>query len=195
MKRRMLPMITALLAVAASLALSAVGTAAAGTPAPPAAAADAARGGGGGVTPNAQLPEAIRVDEKTFKVVATQRGTGKQVYNCVNGSYTLREPVAVLTALGGGSPVGIHGQGPYWASLDGSRVNGSAPVSVPSPAGPSNVAWLKVTGSPLGPDGVFSKVAFIQRIDTRGGAAPTTCSGSGSLAVDYSTNYVFWVPK
>jgi hypothetical protein len=200
MGQRVLVKLAAAAAVTASLLLSATGAATASPAAPDAASApsaDASRGGGDrGVTPNAKLPATIQVDEKAFKLVATQRGTGKQVYNCVNGAYALREPVAVLTSLRGDSPVGIHGQGPFWASLvDGSRVNGSAPVAVPSPAGPSNIPWLKVTGTPLGPDGVFSKVVFIQRTDTRGGVAPASCTGTGSLAVDYSTIYQFWVKK
>jgi len=137
------------------------------------------------------------VDETKHRIVATQRGVGSQVYKCENGTYTLREPVATLQNLRGGPIVGIHGQGPFWASFDGSRVNGSAPVSAPSPAGPSNIAWLKVTGTQVNPPapGVFADVAFIQRVDTKGGAAPSTCTGTSTLSVGYSTNYVFWAPK
>jgi Protein of unknown function (DUF3455) len=44
--------------------------------------------------------------------------------------------------------------------------------------------------------GVFNNVLFIQRIDTRGGVAPTgTCSAPTTAAVDYVANYVFWAPK
>ena len=43
---------------------------------------------------------------------------------------------------------------------------------------------------------MFSKVAFIQRTDTRGGVAPTTpCTVPSTVSVDYSTYYVFWAPK
>jgi hypothetical protein len=67
-------------------------------------------------------------------------------------------------------------------------------VSVPSPAGPPNIAWLKVTGTPVpNAPGVFGKVAVIQRIDTRGGAAPASC-GAPTVSVPYATNYVFWAP-
>ena len=41
---------------------------------------------------------------------------------------------------------------------------------------------------------MFSTVKFVQRIDTKGGVAPKTCTAP-TIAVDYSTNYVFWAPK
>jgi hypothetical protein len=195
-RRRILTTLAAAVAVAASISISAAGPAAA-QPDTSAVGAAEARGGGGGVTPNGKLPEAIRVDEANFKVVATLRGVGSQVYKCVGTTYTLREPVATLQNLRGGAMVGIHGQGPFWASFDGSRVNGSASIKVDSPGSPSrNIQWLKVTGAPEpSAPGVFDKVAFIQRIDTQGGVAPTSCTEPSTVSVKYSTNYVFWAPK
>ena len=143
----------------------------------------------------AGLPD--QVDETKFKIVASLKGIGKQVYTCGTvepGKYALREPVAVLFDLRGNA--GIHGKGPFWASFDGSRVDGSAPVAVPSPAGPSNIPWLKVVGTPVpNAPGVFGKVAFIQRLDTKGGVAPASCTAPSTVSVDYSANYVFWAPK
>jgi uncharacterized protein DUF3455 len=191
MRRRLFTSLTAAAAVAASLLISIAGPAGAQT-----ATADLSTAAGStAVTPNAKVPEAIRVDETKFKIVATLKGIGKQVYTCgTDGKYALREPVAVLVNLRSGD-AGIHGKGPFWAGFDGSRVDGSAPVSVPSPAGPSNIAWLKVVGTPVAnAPGMFGAVAFIQRIDTKGGAAPATCT-TPTVSVDYSTNYVFWAPK
>jgi hypothetical protein len=190
----------AAVAVAGSLALGTVTTASAAGVAPPtpagAAAEAASRGGGGGVTPNGKLPAEIQVDEKTHKIAATLRGVGKQVYDCTNGAYVFREPIATLEELRGKKTVGIHGAGPFWASFDGSKVIGTAPVAVDPPKGaPPGVKWLKLSvSSTAGQGGVFSKVAFIQRIDTRDGLAPAKC-GAPTIAVDYTTNYVFWVPK
>ena len=60
---------------------------------------------------------------------------------------------------------------------------------------PNDIPWLQVTqGQHRRARGVFGNVAFIQRIDTRGGVAPTTLHRA-HVAVDYSTNYVFWAPK
>jgi Protein of unknown function (DUF3455) len=183
---------TALAAVAAaSFMIGTMSAASAGDVADPAAIAASGRTG---ITPNSQLPELIRVDESKFKVVETLRGVGKQVYDCVGGTYVFREPIAGLVTLRL-VPAGIHGAGPFWAGFDGSKVIGKSPVSAPSPAGPSNIPWLKVTAaSTAGTGGVFSNVAFIQRTDTRGGVAPTTC-GAPTVAVDYMTIYVFWAPR
>jgi hypothetical protein len=194
MGRRLLASLAATAAVAASLLIGSAGSAtAADTTAQSASTADAR--GSDGVTPNANLKDKpIYVDETKFKIVATLRGVGKQIYDCSGGTATLpaREPAAVLSALRG-APVGIHGKGPFWTHFDGSRVDGSAPVSAPAPDPAKNIPWLKLTATPTG-SGVFGKVAFIQRLDTRGGVAPATC-GVPTVAVDYSANYVFWAPK
>ena len=191
MKRRIFTSLAATAAVAASILISGATPAVA---APDASAATA----GAGVTPNSNLPDAIKVDETQFKIVATLKGIGNQVYTCgTDNKYVLREPVAVLVNLRTGN-AGIHGKGPFWASFDGSRVDispGTTPASVQQ-IGTSNVAWLKVTGTPVpNAPGVFGKVAFIQRLDTKGGVAPASCTAPSTVSVDYSANYVFWAPK
>jgi hypothetical protein len=164
-----------------------------------AATPDVATAGAPGDGVTASVPDAIQVKDPNLKVVASFIGIGKQVYDCdLTGKFVFREPVAGL--LSRGVQAAIHGKGPFWASFDGSRVDGSssvAPVSAPSPDPTKNIPWLKVTGVPVpNTTGVFSKVAFIQRLDTRGGVAPTgTCVAPKTVAVDYSANYVFWGPK
>ena len=194
MRRRLLAGLTATAAVAASLL---IGSAGAATAAPETVvdSTSAASRGGSGVTPNADLPAAIRVTDPNLKIVATLRGVGKQVYDCAPGAtaYTPREPVATLSSLRG-APVGIHGAGPFWAGFDGSRVEASKVAGAKSPAGTSNVDWLLLDATRAVGGGTFGKVEFVQRTDTRGGAAPATC-GAPTIAVDYSTIYVFWAPK
>lgn len=203
MKRRFLAGLAAATAVAASLMVTTIGPAAAAE-APLAPISDAQRTGG--VTPNSKLTGAldpIHVDDTLFKIVTTLKGVGKQVYDCPPGATigAFREPVAGMFSLSG-LPTAIHGftdpasvrVSPFWTSFDGSRVNGSPLASVPSPAGASsNIPWLKVKGSSVGA-GVFANVAFIQRIDTKGGVAPTCQGKPPTVAVDYVANYVFWVP-
>ena len=62
---------------------------------------------------------------------------------------------------------------------------------------PKSIPWLKLVATPTpNTTGVFSNVAFIQRVDTRGGLAPTgTCTAPTTVAVDYTANYVFWAQK
>jgi Protein of unknown function (DUF3455) len=88
-------------------------------------------------------------------------------------------------------------KGLFRTSFDGSRRDGSSPVTVPSPSGPSNVAWLKIVDTSVpNARGLFSNVAFIQRLDTRGGVAPAgPCTAPKTVAVDYTANYVFWAKK
>ncbi len=191
MRRRMFAAGIAALAIAVSTMVATISTATAD----PLSTTTTTTTRAGGPTPNAKLPAAIQVDETKFKVVETLFGAGKQVYDCNSGgTYTFREPMAGLFTLRG-LPAGIHGAGPFWADFDGSKVIGTGAVSVPSPAGPSNVAWLRLAAaSNAGTGGVLSNVAFIQRTDTRGGAAPAKC-GAPTVAVDYTTFYVFWAPR
>jgi hypothetical protein len=195
MKRRFAAGLAAVVAATAAI-LTASGAAAA-TPDVTTAGAP-----GGGVTPNAKLPVEIQVTDPNLRVVASFVGIGKQVYDCgADGKFPAapREPVAGLLARG--IPAGIHGKGPFWASFDGSHVDGTVVKAVPPPP-PSdptkNVAWVLLSGTQPTPNttGVFSNVKFIQRLDTRGGVAPAgTCVAPKTVAVDYSANYVFWGPK
>jgi hypothetical protein len=205
MSRRVLCKIAAAVAVAGSLALSTVATASAAGLAPtPAGAADtASRGGGGGVTPNEQLPAEIQVlPKENLKIVATFRGEGVQVYRSCNtdGSFAA-EPVATLKDLRSREVVGIHGAGPFWASLDGSKVTRNQAIAVvaarPKNISPADVDWLRVavTSSPV-PRGLLNNVTVVQRIDTRGGRPQGTCATTTlPISIPYSTNYVFWAPK
>jgi hypothetical protein len=194
MKRRLFTGVAAAAALAATLMIGNVGQAAAADP--PAAAAAAASAQRTGVTPNSQIKDPIHVDETKFRIVETLRGIGKQVYECTNGAYTFREPVAGLLTMRG-VPAGIHGKGPFWALFDGSKVSkpiDSKPFSDDKVSGPSNVPWLLVPVTAEGTGGSLSNVQLVQRIDTRGGVAPATC-GPKTLSVDYSANYVFWALK
>lgn len=191
MKRQLFTILAAAAAVTASILVSS----GAASAAPDATAASAQSTD---VTPDAKLVNTpIYVDDTKFKIVASLRGVGKQVYDCnTGGTYTFREPIAGLFTSRG-IPAAIHGKGPFWANFDGSHVDGSAAVSLPSPDPTKNVPWLKLVGTPTpNTTGVFSNVAFIQRIDTRGGVAPTgTCTAPNTAAIDYTANYIFWAPK
>ena len=198
MRRRLFTSLAAAAAVAASLLITSGASASAEAPPPAAATAD---GRGFGVTPNSQLPAAIQVDETKYKIVATLRGVGKQVYDCnATGTYTFREPMAGLFTSRG-IPAGIHGAGPFWADFDGSKFVGNTAspdsAAVDSPVDPTkNIKWLKVAkASTVGTGGLFSAVEFVQRVDTRGGVAPASCTAPATASVDYTTNYVFWAPK
>jgi Protein of unknown function (DUF3455) len=192
-KRRIFTSLAAAGVVAASILITSPAASAADPTLPLAATNTAPQSAG--VTPNDKLPAAIQVPAG-LKIVASLRGVGKQVYVCTSGTYPTqsREPEAGLFTSRG-IPVGIHGKqtGPFWANFDGSHVDGSDAVPADSPDKTKNIPWLLLKGTPLPGTGVFSTVKFIQRIDTRGGVAPTgNCTGSQTVAVDYTANYVFW---
>ena len=94
--------------------------------------------------------------------------------------------------------IGTHGAGPTW-QLSGSTSDSiygqqfSPAKSVASPD-PTSIDWLLLmpkTGKVA--TGIFSNVSYIQRIETKGGKAPTTLPlGSGETAhVKYTAIYRF----
>jgi hypothetical protein len=198
MQRQLFAGLAAVATVTASLLFASSASAAAPDPTTAAAA------GRIGVTPNHGLDAKIQVDESQNKIVASLVGVGKQIYDCKadNTGYAFREPAAGLFTSRG-IPAAIHGKGPFWTNFDGSHVDGALVQSVLPPVladQTKNIAWLLLKGSqpqtPNATTGVFSNVSFIQRIDTRGGLAPTTpCTAPRTVAVDYTANYVFWAPK
>lgn len=129
--------------------------------------------------------------------VATQLGAGVQIYDCTAGTWTFREPAAVL--LRKRRVVGIHYAGPTWQSLrDGSKVTGAVAVRQDAPRPTRDIPWLLLRSTSNTGSGVFGKVTYIQRIDTRGGVAPTgSCDAATtpSTAVRYTATYVFFAPR
>jgi Protein of unknown function (DUF3455) len=201
MKRRIFASLAAAAAVTASVLITSQASAA---DAPPALSATNTAAQSAGVTPNSQLPPDLQITDSTLNVVAALRGVGKQVYDCDTTAkkYVFREPMAGLFTSRG-IPVGIHdaipGTGPFWSNLDGSKVVGSTSTanpdfkSVAAPNSARDINWLKIPAiNNFGVGGTFSNVKFIQRIDTRGGQPPTSCTTPSTVAVDYTTNYVFW---
>jgi hypothetical protein len=85
--------------------------------------------------------------------------------------------------------------GPYWESTDGSRVHGGKPVSV---ANAGSIPLLRLEAADTSGTGVFSKVTFIQRLETTGGVAPAGgCVAGKTLAgktveVPYTAKYYFY---
>jgi hypothetical protein len=151
--------------------------------------------------------------------------SGTQNYMCLPWSTTpvvgwkLVGPQATLFEIGAGlltQQVATHflsvnpAEGvarPTWQhSLDSSRVWGRALQSSTDPgyveAGAIPWLLLAATGVQEGPEGgtLLTRTAFVQRVNTSGGAAPSTgCARPtdiGALAlVPYSADYVFFKPS
>jgi hypothetical protein len=124
---------------------------------------------------------------------------GVQIYECrarKDGGYewAFVAPDAVLLDRFRKS-IGLHGAGPSWQSLDGSRVVGTVKARADAPT-TGAVPWLLLTTKSGGVGGAFSSVTSIQRVNTEGGIAPATgCSRetSGTTArVPYTADYYFF---
>jgi Protein of unknown function (DUF3455) len=140
-----------------------------------------------------RIPKELRVPEG-HRLVLSALGRGVQIYGCNNGVWALREPAAAI--LRGDRTVALHYAGPTWQSVkDGSKVVVTGDrVMVPARHPERDIPWLLLGTTGTGP-GLFGRVDYVQRLDTRGGVAPTGGCGAGaSAAVPYSATYNFWEP-
>jgi hypothetical protein len=140
----------------------------------------------------AKVPEQLQVPEG-HQLVLSSRGKGVQVYDCVNGAWTFREPAAAI--LRGERIVALHYAGPTWQSVkDGSKVVGTVAARVDAKHPERDIPLLLLTARSTGP-GLFAGVDFIQRLETKGGVAPAgSCQAGASTGVPYTATYSFWAP-
>jgi hypothetical protein len=138
----------------------------------------------------------------TLAFAATAKGV--QIYECRADKgnanqyeWILKAPEADLFDARG-KKIGHHYGGPSWASSDGSRVTGEVKGSEPS-TDTNAIPWLLLTAKTHEGHGIFSRVNSIQRLETRGGKAPSEgCDQSTmgkQLQVPYTAVYFFYVPS
>lgn len=140
------------------------------------------------------VPPALKVPDGN-RLTSVLAAEGVQTYTCTDGAWKLLEPAATLWAKKDPShrTVALHSRGPVWVStVDGSAVNAAAIANSPK-SGTIPVLLLQATATRG--TGIFTDVSYIQRLDTRGGVAPTTaCSGTDQTSVPYSAVYAFYKP-
>jgi hypothetical protein len=97
-----------------------------------------------------------------------------------------------------GIRIGRHYAGPHWESTDGSKILGTVKERIDAPVA-NAIPWLLLAARSVGPEGSFSKVTTIQRVNTVGGVAPTAgCSQAtaGTPArINYTADYYFFTAK
>jgi hypothetical protein len=134
--------------------------------------------------------------------VLTVKGDGVQIYACKDPSggpaqWTLVAPDAKLLDASG-KVIGTHGAGPFWKSVDGSLVRGQVVAKNNAPAA-GDVAWLLLKASAHEGEGLLSRVEFIRRTETHGGAAPAAgCDAqhrNAEVRVPYTATYTFYAAK
>jgi len=107
-------------------------------------------------------------------------------------AWAFRGPSAKLYADAAGTgTVGIHYGGPTWESNSGSLV--VATLNTPCERGPADIPWLRLDAVRSEGPGIFHRVAFIQRVNTAGGRAPTAPGSLGEVRnVPYTAEYFFY---
>ena len=148
---------------------------------------------------NAALPAAVRVPAGETQKMWTV-GAGEITYECrekkdAAGQYEwgFVGPVATLKS-NDGKVVGKYYAGPTWESMDGSKVTAKQ-VAV-APQAPGNLPLQLVKAEPATGTGAMQGVTYIQRLNTRGGVAPTTTCSAANVGVKqlvaYQADYVFY---
>ena len=90
--------------------------------------------------------------------------------------------------------IGSHYAGPTWESKSGSKVEARRVQGTGCTPDPTAVAWLLLSKFRTEGAGIFSKVTFIQRVNTTGGLPPATPGAfDGELNESpYTSEYYFY---
>lgn len=128
---------------------------------------------------------------------------GVQIYQCKAKTsntnqfeWTLKAPEADLLDEQGKKIIKHYG-GPTWEAIDGSKVVGSVKAKADAPKA-SAIPWLLLQAKSNQGNGSLSKVAYIQRVETVGGKAPSqVCNqarANTEARVNYTADYFFYSP-
>ena len=148
---------------------------------------------------NAMLPEPVRVPAGNV-VKLESVGTGEITYECrekkdMAGAFewAFVAPVATLTDMQQKS-IGKYYGGPTWEAMDGSKVTGKQVAVAPASSG--NIPLQLVKADPAMGQGAMTGVTYIQRLETKGGVAPsaacTAANNGAKQQVGYQAKYVFY---
>ncbi|TMA27575.1 MAG: DUF3455 domain-containing protein [Deltaproteobacteria bacterium] len=144
------------------------------------------------------VPENLKVPEGQ-ELLLRAAARGAQIYSCKAKAadsqafeWVLKAPDAELFDERG-AKIGRHYGGPTWENADGSRVAGEV---LQRSAVQDAVPWLLLRARSNEGSGAFTKVTYIQRIDTVGGVAPSASCDAAHVGdearIDYSANYYFY---
>ncbi len=141
----------------------------------------------------AEIPAALRPSPDEA-LAATLSAKGVQIYECRASTkapgghaWVFIAPEADLFDADG-SQIGLHGAGPFWQAVDGSRIVGHVKARADAPA-QGAIPWLLMTAESTGSAGRFSRVTSVQRIDTAGGTAPLDSCTAEVIGVRVRARY------
>jgi Protein of unknown function (DUF3455) len=146
------------------------------------------------------LPDAVKVPAG-HRVALETVGVGEITYECRAKANTpgafewvFVGPQADLNGRNGAKLGTYYGPPATWAASDGSRITGAQVAVAPATAG--SIALQLVKANPASGAGAMMGMAYIQRVATKGGVAPTAaCDGAGvgrKEIVKYQADYIFW---
>jgi hypothetical protein len=151
-------------------------------------------------TPSASLAQKLKVgaDESLSMIVPAK---GVQIYECrpAKGQESGYEwafvgPEAELFDTQG-MKIGRHYAGPSWEAIDGSKIVASVKARADAPV-EGAIPWLLLGAKSVGPEGAFSRVSSIRRVNTVGGVAPSASCSATTVAttarVPYTADYFFF---
>jgi hypothetical protein len=97
-----------------------------------------------------------------------------------------------------GARIGKHYAGPHWEATDGSKVVAKLVERADAPK-TNDIPWLLLGAKSVGPEGAFSRVTSIQRVNTVGGVAPKVGCSQGNAGtparIPYTADYYFFTAK
>jgi hypothetical protein len=154
------------------------------------------------LTATVQVPDKIQgaANESLAMIVAAK---GVQIYECRTSKdagtvdWVFVAPEADLFDMNG-KKIGRHYAGPRWESSDGSTIAGTLKDRIDAPQAGA-IPWLLLLAKSVGPEGSFSNVTSVQRVNTVGGVAPKTGCSSASVGqvarMPYTADYYFLAAK
>lgn len=139
------------------------------------------------------VPAAIQPPAGLVKVAEYRVARGSQIYTCTAGAWVFKAPEAILVSNDRSWRTIHHFAGPSWQSDWDRSLVVAAKRAESRVAGAVPQLLLEVT-SHTG-KGELSLVSYIQRLNTKGGTAPTTsCKDGATAPIAYQATYVFWAP-
>lgn len=134
---------------------------------------------------------------ETTHVVAALKASGTQIYVCKRDAnqklaWVFKAPSADLYDASGQLIV-KHSAGPTWQASDGSKITGKVLQQAPNPDQKDSVPLLLLQATNAGGPGLLATVRYVQRLDTRGGLAPSgPCTQEGQEGRSpYLAEYLF----
>ena len=153
--------------------------------------------------PIENLPDKLKpIGNESLAMIAAAKGA--QIYECRatkdradTYGWAFVAPEADLFDASG-RKIGKHYAGPRWESLDGSKIAGSVKEQV-NAARADAIPWLLLVTKSVGPQGSFSRITSVRRVNTVGGVAPKTgCTQSAVgtvVRIPYTADYYFLAEK